>query len=135
MPHLTTTQFTDRFVSLVLGARDLPKKPADRHILFVSAILRLEPGRQYTESELNDELAKWTSLFGRNFGLDHVTLRRFLVDEGYLKRDPYGKSYELDADHLPYTFDPTMREMDLEELIVEARRTREAKKQQYLKAR
>lgn len=62
MTHFSVSQFTERFVSLILGARDLPKKPADRHILFVSAILGLHPGRQYTESELNDELQKWSLL-------------------------------------------------------------------------
>ena len=133
MPHLSTSQFTERFISLVLGARDLPKKPSDRHILFVSAVLRLEPGRQYAESELNDKLMKWSDRFGRNFGLNHVTLRRFLVDEGYLRRDSYGKAYQLAVDALPYTFDPALRELDLEALIAEARRARDARKQQFMK--
>lgn len=133
MPHLSSSQFTERFISLILGARDLPKKPADRHILFVSAVLGLEPGQQYSESELNDKLMQWSARFGGNFGLDHVTLRRFLVDEGYLRRDAYGRAYQLAEDALPYTFDPALRAVDLEALIAEAKRAREARKQQYLK--
>ena len=46
MSHITESQFTDRFVSLVLGSRELPKKQLDRHILFISSILKLEPGRR-----------------------------------------------------------------------------------------
>ena len=132
MSHITASEFKNRFAALILGGRDLPKKRQDRHILFISSILGLIPGRQYTESELNDELRKWTALFGGNFGLDHVTLRRFLVDERYLKRDSAGASYELETSDLPYTFDPSIQELDLEGIINEARKARELRKQRYM---
>jgi hypothetical protein len=132
MSHITASQFKNRFVSLIMGGRDLPKKRVDRHILFISSILGLEPHRQYTESELNDELGKWTTLFGGNFNLDHVSLRRFLVDEQYLRRDTAGGSYERATTNLPYTFDGSIETLDLEELINEARIARELKKQQYM---
>ena len=105
MPHITASQFTDRFVSLVGDGRDFPKKELDRHVLLISSILRLDPKRQYSEAELNDELRKWTAPFGRNFGLDHVTLRRFLVDEGYLTRDAAGTTYERQTRGLPNSSD------------------------------
>jgi len=62
-----------------------------------------------------------------------VTLRRFLVDEGYLTRDPAGGAYEVAMNGLPYTYDQSIKELDLEELISAARQARELKKQQYLK--
>jgi hypothetical protein len=133
MSHITHTQFTGRFVSLILGGRDFPKKHLDRHILFISSILKLDAKRQYSESELNEALRKWTSPFGDNFGLDHVTLRRFLIDERYIKRDAAGTSYELETEGLPYTFDRSIESLDLEELINEARVERERKKQRYMK--
>ncbi len=133
MSHITESQFTDRFAALVLGSRELPKKPLDRHILFISSILKLEPGRRYSESELNDGLRTWSSRFGGPFGLDHVTLRRYLVDEKYLARDPAGGTYELAASGLPYTFDPAIRALDLDQLVSAAKQARELKKQQYLK--
>ena len=132
MSHITASQFKNRFVSLILGGRDLPKRRIDRHILFISSILKLEAHRQYTESELNDELRKWTTLFGRNFNLDYVSLRRFLVDEQYIRRDTAGGSYELATTNLPYTFDRSIETLDLEELINEARIARELKKRQYM---
>jgi hypothetical protein len=67
-------------------------KHIDRHILFISATLGLEPQRRYSESELNDELRKWTARFGRGVNLDHVSLRRFLVDEHYIRRDTTGEA-------------------------------------------
>lgn len=132
MSHITASQFTDRFVSLILGARELPKKQLDRHILLISSILKLQMDRRYSESELNDELRTWGSRFGGPFGLDHATLRRYLVDEGYLTRDPAGGTYELAAHGLPDTFDPSIKELDLDELISAAKQARELKKQQYL---
>ncbi len=133
MPHITASQFTDRFAALVLAGRELPKKHLDRHILLISSILKLESGRQYSEKEINEELQIWAMRFGRSFGLDHVTLRRYLVDEKYLVRDPAGGTYELAAGGLPYTFDESIRELDLEKLVSEAKQARELKKQQYLK--
>jgi len=133
MSHLTVAQFTDRFAALILNSRELPKKHQDQHILFISAILKLVPGRRYSESELNDELRAWASRFGSSCGLDHATLRRFLVDEKYLARDPAGGTYELAATDLPYTFDQALKDLNLEELVAAARQARELKKQQYLK--
>lgn len=134
MPHISEAQFRDRFVSLILGARDLPKKDADLHILLISSILKLDPNRTYLEGELNGELRKWTGLFGANFGLDHVTLRRFLVDEKYVARDTAGKSYKRQTSELRCTFDPSIGSLDLEQMIREARDERETRKQLHKKS-
>jgi hypothetical protein len=133
MSHVEASQFQNRFVALILGGRDFPKKHMDRHILFISATLGLEPHRQYTESELNDELRKWTARFGGPVNLDHVSLRRFLVDEHYIRRDTAGDAYELATTDLPYTFDRSIKTLDLEGLIDEARTARELKKQQHMR--
>jgi len=71
-------------------------------------------------------------LFGSNFNLDYVSLRRFLIDEQYIRRDTAGGAYELATANLPYTFDRSIETLDLEELINEARIARELKKRQYL---
>lgn len=134
MSHITASQFTDRFVTLALAGRELPKKQLDRHIVLISSILKIQPGRQHSEKEINEELQIWIIHFGRIFDLDHVTLRRYLVDEKYLMRGPAGGTYELAADGQPYTFDESIREVDLVKLVADARQARELKKQQYLKS-
>jgi hypothetical protein len=131
MPHIKDSQFKNRFVSLIIGAQGFPRKDLDRHILFISAALELEPQRQYTERELNIELLKWTSRFGDQVNLDHVSLRRFLVDEGYVRRDTAGKAYELTTEW-PYRVDASIKGLDLEALVDDERLARELKKQQYL---
>jgi hypothetical protein len=134
MTHITEAQFCERFVSLYFAGQDLPKKPLDRQIVLISAILGLEPARSYSEKELNGDLQKWVLLFGRRYNLDHVTLRRYLIDERYIVRDSAGSAYQLAARETPpYTFDATLQHLDLAALISEAKAARELKKQQYLK--
>ena len=109
----------------------MPKKQLSQHILFFSATLALEPGRRYTEKELNELLATWSSRFGGNFGLDYVTLRRYLVDAGYVSRDASGSSYWLGDGNPLFSFDDAIREIDLPELISEAKEERERRKRQF----
>lgn len=133
MPHITEAEFKNRFVSIIMSSRDLPKKPLDLNILFVSAILGLKPDRQYSEKELNEELRLWTDVFGKNFILDHVTLRRYLIDEGYITRDPAGTTYQVSEAGILYTYDLSLRDLDLDTLLQEAKREREERKQKYMK--
>jgi hypothetical protein len=135
MPHISETEFRNRFVPLVIGARDLPKKPLDLNILYISAILNLDPAINYSEKELNEKLRLWSDRFGKNFTLDHVTLRRYLIDAGYITRDPAGKSYQVGESSLPYTFDPSLRNLDLETMIQEALKEREERKKQFMKSK
>jgi hypothetical protein len=132
MTHLTASQFADRFVALVLSGKELPKKQSDRHIVLMSSVLKIKPVRHYSEKEINEQLQVWVIHFGRSFSLDHVTLRRYLIDDKYLVRDPAGGTYELVTAGLPHTFDESIRALDLEKLVAEAKQARELKKQQYL---
>jgi hypothetical protein len=131
MAHIDASQFKNRFVAMILGGQGFPKKDLDRHILFISATLGIDPQRRCTEKESNNELRKWTTRFGSHVNLDHVSLCRFLVDEHYARRDSAGQSYELTTTGWPYTFDPSIEALDLEALIDEAGAARELKKQQY----
>ncbi len=132
MEHITDSQFRERFASLFFSGQDLPKKIFDRHIVYIGALIGLQPDRKYSESELNAELQKWTLLFGQRYNIDHVTLRRYLIDERYLQRDAAGGSYELATTDQPYTFDRSLAGLDLAALIDTARQDREMQKRQYL---
>ncbi len=133
MPEISEALFRERFVFIVFAARDLPKKRRDRHILFFSATLELKRGRQYSEQELNECLNKWAERYGKRMQLDYVSLRRYLVDEGYIMRDAAGASYELVQEDLHYSFDPSIQALDLDALIAEESAIREKRKQEHLK--
>jgi hypothetical protein len=131
--YITFDHFRERFTTLFFSGQDLPKKPIDRHIVYISAVISLQSDRKYTERELNEELQKWTLLFGERYNLDHVTLRRYLIDERYLQRDAAGGSYELATADRAYTFDRSLVGLDLAALIDAAKQDREMKRLQHLK--
>lgn len=129
---ITATEFIRQFPKLILSARELPRKRRPFHILLVSAVAGLEPGHAYNEADVNAELQHWILEFGRSFGLDHGSLRRYLVDEGYLRRDPAGTCYEAQPAGGPFTFDAAISGLNLSELVAEARREREARKRGHV---
>jgi hypothetical protein len=56
----------------------VPVQRTKRLVVLDFLAQRFEPGRAYRESAVNDELGR--------FHQDHATLRRLLVDEGFLER-------------------------------------------------
>ena len=58
---------------------EIPAKHAKRLVVLTRLALEFEPGIRYPEREVNQAL--------RRFHDDHVTLRRYLVDEGLLSRE------------------------------------------------
>ncbi len=61
----------------------MPASRAKRLIVLERLALEVEPGRHYAEAEINAILARYQD--------DYTTLRRLLVDEGFLDRD--GRHY------------------------------------------
>lgn len=130
-PHISLADFSGQFPRLVLDARDLPRKPVPFHILLISVVTGLAPERSYSEAELNDEIQRWIMEFGSRFGIDHANIRRYLIDEGYLSRDPSGSEYRLDPEGTRFAYDPAIRDLDFKEMIAEERVQREARKREF----
>ena len=63
--------------------------------------------------------------------VDHVTLRRHLVDERYLTRDACGSAYRL-AQPLPNLFEPDLHGVDPIVEMHRARLDRAARKAQFI---
>ena len=85
----------------------LPARPGDQALLLQLAAARFEAQKAYRESEVNETLKSWLQTLCAPFGIDHVTMRRLMVDSGLLTRDKAGSMYrinpkragDLDADH------------------------------------
>lgn len=58
---------------------EVPVKESKRRIVLERLASEFEPGRRYEEREVNAILGA--------FATDHASIRRFLVDEGFLDRD------------------------------------------------
>jgi hypothetical protein len=56
----------------------IPARRAKRLVVLELLVQDFEPGRRYSEAEVNRRLRRWHP--------DHCALRRYLVDEGFLDR-------------------------------------------------
>ena len=73
----------------------LDASPDDFHLLLLSVGREFASGREYTEREVNEGIGNWLSSAGAMLDVDHVELRRWLVDLSILSRDAYGRAYRL----------------------------------------
>ena len=78
----------------------LPKRSDDQALLLQLAASRLEPDRTYSEREVNEALEGWLGTFCSPCGIDHVTLRRLMVDSRLLARDKSGSAYRVNPDSI-----------------------------------
>ena len=69
----------------------------DFNLMLGAAARSFAAGRRYSEREVNDILQIWLASAGSMLSVDHVELRRWLVDCRLLARDGYGHAYALAA--------------------------------------
>ena len=137
MPKITADEFRQRLEALLLspGGRGLPRKRRDWDILFKSIALALESGRDYSEKEVNQVVVEWLAGIGQAIEIDYVTLRRHLVDAGYLVRDLAGTSYRVGLEAMAELFEPATDAVDPAAVVEEARSRKEQRKRQYLESK
>ncbi len=131
---ITQEQFIKRLISLCLrsGLDSFPKDDANQQILLKSAILMVGNTEVFTEKEISAKLEVWcTEVCPINF-FDRVTLRRYLVDSGYLTRSSDGSRYQVaHPGPRPNLFDPAIDQLDILQVLQNARAEIERKKKEY----
>ena len=75
----------------------MPKRPDDQALIARLAGTRFKADKAYRETDVNEVLKDWLATFSAPFGIDHVTLRRFMVDMQVLARDRSGSTYYLNS--------------------------------------
>ena len=101
-----------------------PTRRADQKLLLRLASGRFETGRAYSEREVNGILETWLATFCAPYGIDHVSMRRYLVDARLLARDTAGSTYRRAAPAQEVDADPA-------QVLAEIRRERAARKRQH----
>ena len=107
------------------GARGLPRKKRDQHIVLKSIVLTFDKTEEYTESAVNQRLRAWLNEVGRSLELDHVRLRRHLVDAEFLGRSKDGSRYWVavfSRNQVP--FDSEVENIDVYALVQQRREAR-----------
>jgi hypothetical protein len=122
---ISSREFAGRFLTLCARGgpgRDLPRKRRDRWILYRALQARLFADRALSEREVTARIQDWLLGAGKDFATDAVTLRRALVDDGFLERDDHGREYRASRAHERHVrFEEPPA--DLEERLEERRRS------------
>jgi hypothetical protein len=128
--------FVKRLAILCLksGLSGFPKDETDRHILLKSAALTFDPSRAYNEKEVNQVLDGWIDGIGQHGKMDPGTVRRYLVDAGYLEREKDGSSYWVSSGRAGL-FEVEVDQVDPLEEITEAKQEIEARKRAFMEKR
>ena len=133
---ITKAYFSKRLADLCLksGLQDLPKDLTDQHILLKSAILMVgKPGSSLSEKEVTGQLELWFLEVGPFQFLDPVTIRRALVDTGYLSRNKDGSSYQVaQPGPTTVTFNEDVDGLDVAQVIADAREEIARRKREYM---
>ena len=121
---VSASEFADRLVALFVkgGPMGVPRKTRDRQIMMKSAALTLDRDREYSEFEINEALKGWLTVVAPKLEVDHVSLRRMMVDDRYLERDDYGAVYKIGTPREAALFAVEIDAIEVWKVIDEARR-------------
>lgn len=128
---ISEQELKKRLADLCVNSRitAMPGRARGRAILLMSVVATLDWTRDYSEADINDELRSWPRDVAPSLEMDHVHLRRVLVDEGFLTRRTDGSEY---AAAIPSgRFSEAVPELDIYETLGAARRERRERKQRY----
>ena len=109
----------------------VPKRREDEELLLRLTAARFEPGREYREAEVNELLESWLATFVEPYGIDHVTMRRALVDARLLRRDTAGATYRLDPDRVQELREEAKAAGEPAEVMAKVREERAARKRDH----
>ena len=77
----------------------LPRRRRDQWILLHEIARAFAPDDRLSEKEATARIQDFLLGTGAHLELDAVTLRRALVDEGFVDRDPAGRDYRASSRH------------------------------------
>ena len=106
------------------------KAGGDLELLFASAALAFPSGASFTEKEANEVLKRFLAGAGVMVATDHVELRRWMVDAGFLQRSDYGTDYRRGA--MPDWLSDAAQQLDFERIadaVAQARSANESQRE------
>ncbi|MBA3253124.1 MAG: tRNA adenosine(34) deaminase TadA [Burkholderiaceae bacterium] len=90
------------------------KAGGDLEMFFASATLAFPSGASFTEKEANEILKRFLAGAGVMVATDHVELRRWMVDAGFLQRSDHGTDYRRGA--MPDWLSNAAQQLDFERI-------------------
>jgi len=132
--YISKEYFIKRLGDLCLrsGLSGFPAGQEEQHILMKSAVLTLGSSGSFSEREIDTKLQLWISEIVELKGIDHVTMRRCLIDAGYLIRNKEGTCYQISDTPQPYSFESDIEQIDIAAEIQNERDKIARRKKDYL---
>lgn len=128
---ITLDEFVDRLCRLGADGRSrgFPRNTRDREILMQSVVMELDSERSYSEKEINAKLKRWSREVAPSIEIDHVTLRRLLVDYQRLDRTVGGAEYRVGFPARTVAFELEVYDLDLRATVAAYRERVESERQ------
>ena len=126
---ISRAEFCSHLCRLGAGSpRPFPRKLRDREILIKSFQMELDSTRVYSESAINAQLLRWLREIVPAIETDHVTVRRLLVDFGYLERTADGSRYRVGFPVQPVAFALDVDDLDQRAAVAAHRDTEQRRR-------
>ena len=104
------------------------KDGRDLELLFASVALAFPAGTLFNEQDANEILKRFLASAGVMVATDHVELRRWMVDTGFLQRSDYGTDYRRGT--IPEWLSEAARQLDFERIAKAVAQSRSANESQ-----
>lgn len=98
---------------------NLPKRRADLTVVLALAAVQLIQGDSLDEAHVNEVLENWLSSFCSPYAVDHVTMRRYLVDARLVERDRGGSVYRVNERAVDRIIDPSARGISPDRILAQ----------------
>ena len=137
---ITAADWLDRMAQLALRhgvhlSTLQQKEGQDLELFFAAAALAFPPDVSLSEHDANEILKRFLATAGVMVSTDHVELRRWMVDTGFLQRSDYGTDYRRGA--IPDWLVDAARTLDFERIasvVAQARTANEAQREKRRQA-
>ena len=77
----------------------------------------MDSSRTYSEEEVNELLQEWNRDVAPAIATDHVSIRRTLVDFGFLERRADGSVYQVGFPPKPVAFEREVEDLELKATV------------------
>ncbi len=109
----------------------VPRSRKQAEIFLALAAAQVDSKAVLSEAEINEQLAAWLSVVANQNALDHVTLRRYLVDYAFLVRDPNGYHYQTNQAVINRYIEVDARSIHPGEMLAEVAADRARRRQEH----
>lgn len=111
--------------------RRLPRNPEDAELLMALSLLGLDANAAFEESDINLHLIAWLNGIAADDGPDYVTLRRYLVDSGFLRRSSDGVVYRVQGERIDAVLSPEAKSVDVRQILETVETERSERRQAF----